>query len=80
MKNFAIFIAIFAASFYVIQWLSSTLRTVEHDAVNQNTGSALQAAVTFGGVNILSLFIYFILAAIFTSIVFFTAKSKLKKH
>lgn len=76
MKNFLICLVIFALSFSLIQWVSGLFLTTNYDAVAQNTGSSLQAAVTFGGVNILSLFIYILLAAILTIIIFFSVKSR----
>ena len=75
MKNF-LFVAItFALSFLGISWLGGIVfpSTGEDSATS---ASSLQAAVTFGGVNYLNVFLYIIVACILTAILFFTVKSR----
>ncbi|WP_274308129.1 carboxypeptidase [Solibacillus daqui] len=72
MKNF-LFVAItFAISFFGISWLGGVI----FPSNDETSASSLQAAVTFGGVNYLNVFMYIILACILTTIVFFTVKSR----
>lgn len=75
MKNF-LFVAItFTISFFGISWFGGVIFP-SNDENSATSASSLQAAVTFGGVNYLNVFIYIILACILTTIVFFTVKSR----
>ncbi|MEO4055447.1 carboxypeptidase [Solibacillus sp. CAU 1738] len=78
MKNFLIVSVIFILSFLGLQWLSGLVITSNHEASPQS-GSMLQSAVTFGGINFLMEFIYILLAMAITSIIFFTLKSRRSK-
>ena len=75
MKNF-LFVAItFALSFLGVSWLGGVVLP-STDENSATSASSLQAAVTFGGVNYLNVFIYIIVACIITAILFFTVKSR----
>ena len=75
MKNF-LFIAItFIISYGALSWIGGLIFST-NDESSATSASSLQAAVTFGGVNYLNVFIYIILAIIITAIVFFTVKSR----
>ncbi|MEK4627161.1 MAG: carboxypeptidase [Solibacillus sp.] len=75
MKNFLLIAVTFILSYLGIQWLSGLIFTSSSSDVT-TSASSLQAAVTFGGVNYLNVFIYIILAMILTAIIFFTVKSR----
>ena len=70
MKNIVSIISLFIVSYAVIYWVGSLLFGSEP------APNSLQSAVTFGGINILALFIYFIFAAISTTVLFITLKQK----
>jgi len=75
MKNF-LFVAItFAISYFGVSWLGGVIFP-SNDENSATSASSLQAAVTFGGVNYLNVFMYIIVACIITVIVFFTVKSR----
>ncbi len=78
MKNFFIVVVIFILSYLSVQWLSGFVMTSQHEASSER-GSMLQSAVTFGGINFLSIFIYILLAMILTTIIFFAIKSRRSK-
>ena len=67
-------ISLFIVSYAVIYGIGSFLFGSEP------APNSLQAAVTFGGINFLALFIYFILAIITTTVLFFTLKNRGKQH
>ena len=73
MKNTLLVIVLFAITYFIIHFAGGLLFTGEP---NENS---LQSAVTFAGVNYLAIFIYIIIAAIATTILFFTIKSKRSK-
>ena len=75
MKNFLFVVVTFAISYFGISWLGKVIFP-SNDEASATSASSLQAAVTFGGVNYLNVFMYIILACIVTAIIFFTAKSK----
>lgn len=75
MKNF-LFVAItFIISYLGISWLGGVI-FLSNGEDSATSASSLQAAVTFGGVNYLNVFIYIILAMILTAIIFFSVKSR----
>lgn len=75
MKNF-LFVAItFIISYLGISWLGGVIFSSNSED-SATSASSLQAAVTFGGVNYLNVFIYIILAIILTAIIFFSVKSR----
>ncbi|MGN7478459.1 carboxypeptidase [Solibacillus silvestris] len=75
MKN-SLFVAItFVVSYLAISSLGKVIFP-SNDENSATSASSLQAAVTFGGVNYLNVFIYIILAMILTAIVFFSVKSR----
>lgn len=78
MKNFLFVAVTFIISYLGIQWFSGLILT-SGSSDTTSSASSLQAAVTFGGVNYLNVFIYIILAMILTAIVFFTVKSRRSK-
>lgn len=71
MKNTIFIILLFGISYFIFYKLGSLLFKSD---VNPNS---LMAAVTFGGVNYLALFVYFLLSIISTLIVFFSIRSKM---
>ena len=74
MKNF-LFIAItFIISYITLSWIGGLISPANDSSAT--SASSLQAAVTFGGVNYLNVFIYIILTIIVTTIVFFSVKSR----
>lgn len=78
MKNFFIVVVIFFVSYLCVQWLSGFVITSHHEA-SAEKGTMLQSAVTFGGINFLSVFIYILIAMIITAIIFFALKSRRSK-
>lgn len=75
MKNF-LFVAItFIISYFGISWLGGVIFP-NNGEDSGTSASSLQAAVTFGGVNYLNVFIYIIVAMILTAIIFFSVKSR----
>lgn len=74
MKNILSIICLFILSYAVFYGIGSYLFGTEP------TTNSLQSAVTFGGINILALFIYFIFATISTTVLFITLKNKLKQR
>lgn len=80
MKKFLFILVIFALTYTGLQWLSGLLLTSSNNPdTSTNNSSMLQSAVTFGGVNYLNVFMYIILSAIITAIIYFTVKSKRSK-
>lgn len=75
MKIFLFAVITFTLSFWGISSLGSLIFP-SNDEGSATSASSLQAAVTFGGVNYLNVFIYIILAMILTAIVFFSVKSR----
>lgn len=75
MKNFLIVTVTFILSFFVVGWLFTITGSLDYEASSQS-GSSLQSAVTFGGINFLALFIYIIIAIILTAIIFFNVKNR----
>ena len=75
MKNILFIVVTFILSYLGIQWLSGLILTSGSSDMTTSS-SSLQAAVTFGGVNYLNVFIYIILAMILTAIIYFTVKSR----
>lgn len=75
MKNFLIVSVTFILSFFVVGWLFTLTGSLNYQASSQS-GSSLQSAVTFGGINFLVLFIYVLIAIILTAIIFFNVKSR----
>jgi len=73
MKNIVSIISLFIISYAVIYWIGSFLFGSEP------APNSLQSAVTFGGINILALFIYFIFATITTTVLFIKLKHKFKQ-
>lgn len=74
MKNTLIVTLLFILSFGVIYSIGEFLFGSDPDST-ENAG-ALQAAVTFGGVNYLSIFVYILIAMALTAIIFFSVKSR----
>ena len=74
MKNIISIICLFILSYAVFYGFGSFLFDSEP------APNSLQSAVTFGGINILALFIYFIFATITTTVLFITLKNKRKQH
>lgn len=70
MKNIFTIVILFVLTYFVIQTIGGFLFTAD------SSGSALQSAVTFGGINFLAIFIYTIFATIATTIIFFTLKNR----
>lgn len=80
MKKFLFILVIFALTYTGLQWLSGLLLTSSNNPdTSTNNSSMLQSAVTFGGVNYLNVFMYIILSAIITAIIYFTVKSRRSK-
>lgn len=75
MKNFLFVTITFILSFLIVGWLFTLTGSLNYEASPQN-GSSLQAAVTFGGINFLALFIYVLIAIILTTIIFFSIKNR----
>lgn len=75
MKNFLFVVITFVISYLGISWLGGVIFP-SNDEGSATSASSLQAAVTFGGVNYLNVFIYIILAMILTAIIFFSIKSR----
>ena len=74
MKNIISIICLFVLSYAVFYGIGSFLFDSEP------APNSLQSAVTFGGINILALFIYFIFATITTTVLFITLIHKRKQH
>ncbi len=70
MKNTVLIIILFIVSYATLYSIGSFLFGSEPSP------NSLQSAVTFGGINFLALFIYFIVAAITTTVLFFSIKNK----
>ncbi|MEG0386413.1 MAG: carboxypeptidase [Solibacillus sp.] len=80
MKKFLFIVVTFALTYIGIQWISGLLSTSSDNSdVSTVNSSMLQSAVTFGGVNYLNVFMYIILSAIITAIIYFTVKSRRSK-
>ncbi|MEK4427065.1 carboxypeptidase [Solibacillus sp. FSL K6-1523] len=80
MKKILFIVAIFAFTYTGLQWISGLFLTSNSDSdVSTNNSSMLQSAVTFGGVNYLNVFLYIVLSAIITAIIYFTVKSRRSK-
>ncbi|MEG0384514.1 hypothetical protein [Solibacillus cecembensis] len=80
MKKFLFIVVIFALTYTGLQWISGLLLTSNSDSdISANNSSMLQSAVTFGGVNYLNVFMYIVLSAIITAIIYFTVKSRRSK-
>ena len=75
MKNFLFVVITFIISYWAISSFAGFIFP-SNDENSVTSASSLQAAVTFGGVNYLNVFIYIILAMIFTAIFFFSVKSR----
>ena len=75
MKNFLLVTVTFFLSFFVVGWLFTLTGSLDYEASSQS-GSSLQSAVTFGGINFLALFIYILIAIIITTIIFFNVKNR----
>lgn len=75
MKNFLFVAVTFIICYFGLSWLGGLIFTSETDS-SATSASSLQAAVTFGGVNYLNVFIYIILSMIITAVVFFSVKSR----
>ena len=75
MKSFLLVAITFILSFGALSWIGGLIFSANDDS-SATSSSSLQAAVTFGGVNYLNVFIYIILAIIVTTIVFFSVKSR----
>ena len=75
MKNFLLVTVTFILSFFVVGWLFTLTGSLAYEASSQS-GSSLQSAVTFGGINFLALFIYILIAIIITTIIFFNVKNR----
>lgn len=75
MKNFLFVVVTFIISYLGISWLGGFIFP-SNDESSATSASSLQAAVTFGGVNYLNVFIYILLASIVTAIIYFTVKSR----
>lgn len=81
MKKILFIVATFALTYTGLQWISGLFLTSNSNLEDSTTSSSmLQSAVTFGGVNYLNVFIYIILSAIITAIIFFTVKSRRSKR
>lgn len=78
MKNFLFVVITFIISYWAISSFAGLIFQ-SNDENSATSASSLQAAVTFGGINYLNVFIYIILAMIFTAIVFFSVKSRRSK-
>jgi hypothetical protein len=74
MKNIVLIIILFIVSYATYYGIGSFLFSSEP------APNSLQSAVTFVGINFLALFIYFILATITTTVLFFTLKNKQNQH
>lgn len=74
MKNTLIVTLLFILSFGVIYSIGEFLFGSDPDSTEK--AGALQAAVTFGGVNYLSIFVYILIAMALTAIIFFSVKSR----
>ena len=74
MKNIVSIISLFIVSYAVFYGIGSFLFGAEP------APNSLQSAVTFGGINFLALFIYFIFATITTTVLFITLIHKRKQH
>ena len=74
MKNIVSIISLFIVSYAVFYGIGSFLFGAEP------APTSLQSAVTFGGINFLALFIYFIFATITTTVLFITLIHKRKQH
>ena len=77
MKNLLFAVVAFIISYLGISWIGGLISPSDNDTAT--SASSLQAAVTFGGVNYLNVFIYIILASVLTTIIFFTVKSRRSK-
>lgn len=77
MKNLLFVVVAFIISYLGISWIGGLISPNDNDTAT--SVSSLQAAVTFGGVNYLNVFIYIILASVLTTIIFFTVKSRRSK-
>ena len=75
MKNFLFVAVTFIICYFGLSWLGGLMFPSNTDS-SATSASSLQAAVTFGGVNYLNVFIYIILSMIITAIVFFSVKSR----
>ncbi|MBD8034205.1 carboxypeptidase [Solibacillus merdavium] len=75
MKNIIFVLITFILSYWGISSLGGFIFP-SNDENSATSASSLQAAVTFGGVNYLNVFIYIILAMILTTIIFFSVKSR----
>ncbi|ATP41863.1 carboxypeptidase [Solibacillus sp. R5-41] len=81
MKKFLFIVVIFALTYTGLQWISGLFLSFSSNPDDSATNSSmLQSAVTFGGVNYLNVFIYILLSAIITAIIYFTVKSRRSKN
>lgn len=75
MKKTFVITLLFLVSYAVVHWLGELFFSSDSTSPAQG-GSMLQSAVTFGGINFLSIFVYILIAIAITAIVYFSVKSR----
>lgn len=78
MKKTFIVGVLFIISFAIVYSIGEFFFSSDDPTAEQG-GSMLQSAVTFGGINYLSIFVYILIAMAVTAIVYFSAKSRRSK-
>ena len=78
MKKTFIVGVLFIISFAIVYSIGEFFFSSDDSTAGQG-GSMLQSAVTFGGINYLSIFVYILIAMAVTAIVYFSAKSRRSK-
>ncbi|MEK4230769.1 carboxypeptidase [Solibacillus sp. FSL H8-0538] len=75
MKKYLLITLLFIVSYAVVHWIGELFFSTDTTTAMQGR-SMLQSAVTFGGINFLSIFVYILIAIAITAIVYFSVKSR----